>query len=109
MKKITLSVLTALVLTTTVVVNPIQAAHATKMEVVTIPKPTSTWSDEEGILLNRLEVIKAMDKSKLSIAEKRDLKKELRTIKKNLKVGNGGIYLSVGAIIIIILLLILIL
>lgn len=109
MKKITLSVLTALVLTTTVVVNPIQAANTTKMEIVTIPTTTGNWSEEESILLNRLEEIKAMDKSKLSVAEKRDLRKELRTIKKNIKVGNGGIYLSVGAIIIIILLLILIL
>jgi hypothetical protein len=61
-------------------------------------------------MLNRLEEIKEMDKSSLKSSEKKELRKEVREIKKNLKaIGNGGVYLSVGAIIIIILLLILLL
>ena len=60
-------------------------------------------------LLQRLEEIKGMDKSELTRLEKKNLRKEVKEIKKEMKAVKGGIYLSVGAIIIIILLLILIL
>ena len=58
----------------------------------------------------RVEEIKHMDKSTLSKEEKRELKTELKTMRKEAKaLGGGGIYLSVGAVLIIILVLILIL
>jgi len=64
----------------------------------------------------RLNEIKAMDMSALSSSEKKELRKEVRAIKSESKAnskyvegGHGGIYLSVGAIIVIILLLILLL
>jgi len=60
-------------------------------------------------LLNRLQEIKDMTKHDLSRAEKKDLRKEVKEIKKELKATGNGIYLSVGAIVIIILLLILLL
>ena len=60
-------------------------------------------------MLQRLDVIKSMSKSELTRVEKRNLRKEVREIKKEMAVSNGGVYLSVGAVIIIILLLILIL
>jgi len=60
-------------------------------------------------ITNRVEEIKAMDKSNLSKAEKKELKSELKEMKKQARAMGGGVYLSVGAIIIIILLLILIL
>jgi hypothetical protein len=50
-----------------------------------------------------------MDKSELSSTEKKELRKEVRAIKAELKSTGNGIYLSVGAIIIVILLLILLL
>ncbi|MBA2561970.1 MAG: hypothetical protein H0V14_03500 [Chitinophagaceae bacterium] len=59
--------------------------------------------------LARLQEIKDMDKENLSRAEKKDLRKEVKKIKKELKRANQGVYLSVGAIIIIVLLLILLL
>jgi len=59
--------------------------------------------------LARLYEIKAMDKSNLSGAEKRELRKEVKSLKREMKGSSQGIYLSVGAVIIIILLLILIL
>jgi len=68
-----------------------------------------TPSAEAQVLLNRLDEINAMDKAPLSKTEKRELRKEVRTIKKELTESSGGIYLSVGAVIIIILLLILLL
>lgn len=60
-------------------------------------------------LLQRLENIKSMNKSMLTASEKKGLRKEVKGIKKEMKAIKGGVYLSVGAIIIIILLLILIL
>jgi hypothetical protein len=58
-------------------------------------------------LKNRLEEIKAMDKTELSGAEKKALRKEVRAIKKELAAVSGGVYLSIGAIILIVLLIIL--
>lgn len=57
----------------------------------------------------RVDAIKAMDKSHMSKTEKKALRKELRDMKQEARGISGGVYLSVGAIIIIILLLILIL
>ena len=59
------------------------------------------------VLLSRLEEIKAIDKTELTSSEKKDLRKEVKSIKKELKTMNEGVYLSVGAIIIIVLLLVL--
>ena len=56
---------------------------------------------------NRLVEIRNMDKSNLTSAEKKVLRKEVKSLRKEAR--GGGIYLSVGAIIIIILLLILLL
>jgi hypothetical protein len=60
-------------------------------------------------MLQRLEYIKGMDKSAMTRLEKKNLRKEVREIKKEMKEIKGGVYLSVGAIIIVILLLILLL
>ena len=59
----------------------------------------------------RVEEIRSMDKSDLTKADRKELRKELRELKKeaNAAATGGGVYLSVGAIIIIILVLILIL
>ncbi len=61
------------------------------------------------IMLTRLMEINEMDKSTLTRVEKKSLRHEAREMKKAIKANNQGVYLSVGAIIIIILLLILIL
>jgi hypothetical protein len=57
-------------------------------------------------LENRLTEIKTMDKSDLSHKEKSTLRKEVRSIEKNLNSNYGGVYISVGALILIIILLI---
>lgn len=74
--------------------------------------PTTTTKEmpaEVKVMFNRLEEIKAMDKSSLNSSERKALRKEVRAIKTNLQATGNGVYFSVGAIIIIILLLILIL
>jgi hypothetical protein len=50
-----------------------------------------------------------MDKSSMSKSEKKALRKEVKSMKQELRDGNNGIYLSVGAVIIILLLLIILL
>ncbi|TCD03547.1 hypothetical protein [Pedobacter psychroterrae] len=60
-------------------------------------------------ITDRVEEIKAMDKSDLSKSERKALRNELKELKQQARATGGGVYLSVGAIIIIILLLILIL
>ncbi len=54
----------------------------------------------------RLNQIGSTNNKNLTAAQKSILRKEVQTIKKNLKVIHGGIYLSVGTIIVILLLLI---
>src|SRR5690606_36599722 len=56
----------------------------------------------------RLDEIKAMDFANMSREEKKEIREELKEMKAVAREGGKGIYLSVGAIIIIILLLILI-
>ena len=60
-------------------------------------------------LQKRLEQIKAMDKTALHREEKKSLRHEVREIKKELAALGGGVYLSIGAIILVALLLILLL
>jgi hypothetical protein len=62
------------------------------------------------VLIKRVEEMKAMDRSKLSKAERKEIRQELKNMNKEAKAIQGrGVYLSIGAIIIIILLLILLL
>jgi hypothetical protein len=61
------------------------------------------------VITKRIDEIKSIDKSQLSLKERKNLRNELIEMKKELKATNGGIYLSVGAIIIILLILILLL
>ncbi|MGL2967450.1 hypothetical protein [Flavobacterium sp. XGLA_31] len=77
----------------------------------TEPTVTTTAAEKARAeqLLHRLDEIKAMDKSDMPRAEKKALRKEVKAIKGELRTMGGGVYLSVGAIIIIILLLILLL
>jgi hypothetical protein len=58
-------------------------------------------------LLYRLDEINAIDRSKLTAPEKKQLRKEVRSAKKELNELGGGLFISVGAIIVILLLLIL--
>lgn len=74
-----------------------------------LPGTTTNASIEANALLLRLHEIKDMDRSGMTSSEKKVLRKEVRSIRNELRRANDGIYLSVGAIIIIILLLILLL
>lgn len=80
----------------------------------TNPMETDTMTIVESALVNtlsiRLDEIALIDRAKLRPIERRELRKEVRSIKKQLRAANsGGVYISVGALLIVIILLILLL
>lgn len=79
---------------------------ATEKPITTVNGNPKEIPAEVKVLLNRLEEIKAMDKSELNSSEKKELRKEVRKINAELRSTGNGIYISVGAIIIILLLII---
>ena len=85
------------------------SVSATEKSPTSISNSPKEVPAEVQVMLNRLNEIKAMDKSDLSRVEKKALRKEVRAINTSLRSSGNGVYLSVGAIIIIILLLIIIL
>lgn len=81
---------------------------------VGVENPSISTNSEKEILirnqrlLDRLEEINAMDKSTMSRSEKRELRREVKEIQKTMEIG-GGVYISVGALILILILLIILL
>lgn len=63
---------------------------------------------EVSRLKNRVEEIRSMDKSEMTSTEKRELRKESKGIKENVRKSGEVIYISGGTILIIILILLLI-
>jgi len=55
-------------------------------------------------MVHRLEEIKGMSKSELTRSERKSLRKEVKEIRKEKKENRRGVFLSVGAIIIIVVL-----
>ena len=76
--------------------NPLSSAAA---------KPVD--AAEMSRLTNRLEEINAMDKESLSRPERKELRKEVKSIKKTM--DGGGVYISIGGLLLIIILLIILL
>jgi len=107
MKKLFLR-LTTVVLFTATAVTASSSNAVTDITHSSIPATDDNAARVQAIQL-RLNEIKNMDKSSLTGSERRDLRKEVKGMKKEMKTLGKGVYLSVGAIIIIILLLILIL
>jgi len=105
MKKVFLLALTSFVMLSV----PTSYINANTDPITTTLTEIDPVDSEIVIALNsRLSEINGMDKSGLSKSEKKSLKKETREINKELKaIGNGGVYLSVGALLIIVLLVIL--
>ena len=96
------------VLTVTTTLN---AAPATKKAIAEKVMAMTAEQKESRIveMKQRVAQIKAMDKSKLTRTERKALRDELKSMNKEARAISGGIYISLGALIIIILLLILIL
>ena len=103
------SILIALVAVLSTVFTPQMTFASTPTEISLVDPGTKEVPARVKVLLDRVDEIRAMDRSKLTRVERKALRKELREINTELKSTGNGIYLSIGAIIIIILLLILIL
>ena len=73
------------------------------------PTPAETTEQRVTRLQNRLEEIRSMDSKQMTRQEKKALRGEVKAIKKEMAEISGGVYLSVGAIILVALLLILLL
>lgn len=74
----------------------------------TAPKVETKLSAEElSSMKTRVEEIRDMDKSEMTVQEKRDLKKELKETKHNISHRDGYVYIGTGTLILIILLIIL--
>lgn len=106
MKKITIYIMTAVSLLSFVPTTSKAEANSNSKEKIEM---TAEQSQKAQVMMNRLEEIKAMDKSNMTRVEKKALRKEVKSIKMAMSDLSGGVYLSVGAIIIIVLLLILLL
>jgi hypothetical protein len=106
MKKIVLGVMMVFL---SLAFLPLQSKAATTEEPSSLPAPKPAESAEAKTLLLRLDEIKAMDMSKLKSEEKKDLRKEVKGIKHELRTLGTGVYLSGAAILIIVILLIVLL
>jgi hypothetical protein len=101
MKKLIVLLMTAMMSLT---FNITSAAAAPS---VVIEKTADTT--ETRHLISRLKQIDAMDKSQLTRKEKKELRSEVKEIDKRLREIAGGVYISVGALILILVLLIILL
>jgi len=106
MKKIVFCLL-ATILSITFLPLQLHASTSEPSSSLTTPKPVE--SEEAKVMVLRLNEIKAMDKSELKASEKKELRKEVKSINHRLRESSGGIYLSVGAVILIVVLLIVLL
>lgn len=79
---------------------------ASEKPATSTPINTNEVPAEIRVMIDRLNEIKEMDKSSLTRADKKELRKEVRAIKKDIKSSGNGLYISTGAIIIILLLII---
>ena len=84
----------------------VKAVNSTPKSALVAERPTE--SEKVQAMMDRLQEIKAMDRNLLTSNQRKDLRKEVREIKQEMRAVTG-VYLSIGALIIIILLLILIL
>lgn len=73
----------------------------------TVTKENKLSTEELSLMKNRVEEIRNIDKSGMTVLEKRELRKESKSIKENIKKdGSGYIYISGGTLVLILVLLI---
>jgi hypothetical protein len=104
MKKLTLYAMILLVS-----MSSITTLSATEKDSIVATVTTKEVPADVSKLLTRLDEINAMDKTALNRLQKKEIRKEVRVIKSELKEKRHGVYISVGAFIIIILLLVILL
>ena len=88
---------------------PIQSNAAASKPSSSLVDPKSAEAAEVKAIELRLNEINAMDKSNMKASEKKSLRKEVKSMNHKLREVSGGIYISVGAVILIVVLLIILL
>ena len=88
---------------------PLQSNASTAAEPSSSSVPKTAEPAEVKTLELRLNEINAMDKSKLKSAEKKNLRKEVKSIKHKVREIGGGVYVSAGVLILVLVLLIVLL
>jgi hypothetical protein len=85
--------------------SPLMAAEGNPATESSVP---AEMPAEVRVMLDRLNEIKDMDKSALTRMEKKELRMETRAIKSAMRASGNGIYLSVGALLVIIIIILLV-
>jgi hypothetical protein len=97
---------------------PIPLKAETDAKPVIISTEASAKSAEPNTAVVRLNEIQTMDKTALASSERKDLRNEIRSIRREGRInseadyvegGHGGVYITVGAALLIVLLLLLLL
>jgi hypothetical protein len=88
---------------------PLQSSAVASEPASSLVAEKPSESTEVKTLELRLTEINSMDKSVMKTAEKRELRKEVKSINHKLREIGGGVYISAGAIILILILLIVLL
>jgi ABC-type Fe3+-citrate transport system substrate-binding protein len=100
-----------IIILTTLLIGSITVASAADINKLS-KEEVKTMTDEERserviVLEERLMELSELDVKNMERQERREIKKEVKYIQKELKAhGNGGIYISSGAVILVLLLII---
>lgn len=103
MKKLALSITTAVLML--FAAPGVQAATGVPPATTSSSSAPAPEAARAEALKTRLHEIKNTDKSNMSAAEKKQLRKEKKAVKKELRAVSGGVYISAGALIVILLVL----
>jgi len=89
-------------------VSTVFASKPDPSAITTIKKENKLSEEEMNRLKNRVEEIRDMDKTNLTVKEKRELRKELKSISKTMRRDGGYVYIGGTTLLLIILIIILI-
>jgi hypothetical protein len=95
-------------ISTSVAINPDPKSEPESPAVTAIAE-NNLSEDEINILIARVEEIRDMDKSNLTATERRDLRRELKAIKEDVRRQGGYIYIGAGTLLVILILVLLLL
>jgi hypothetical protein len=93
--------------TSTVFATKTDSKTASDKLVVPDKRENKLSEEEMSRLTKRVEEIRDMDKTTMTIKEKRELRKELKGIKESVKKDGGYIYIGTATLLLIIILIIL--
>jgi hypothetical protein len=83
--------------------------NSTEVKAVPVNTENTLTKEESARLTKRVEEIRDMDKSNLTVSEKSELRKELKETKEAVKRDGGYIYIGTGTLILVVILLIILL